>query len=237
MADLWAPLDLGDPRVAEGTRRLASRRAEDLYAGGRHAGWKVGWNDVGFRRQLDLGSGLVGYLTDGTDATTTGRCDIGAGRYIAEVEVALTLRAPVAPDAPDGEVLAAIATARTAIEVVEVGELDVVDALERDVWHHAFALGPEVAWAEGLVDRLRVDFRCGDRAVDVAPPGADKLADVPGMLRFVAGGAGALGARLDVGDVVLTGNLTSEPVWIRPGDRVEAAVEPLGAVAVEVVGP
>jgi 2-keto-4-pentenoate hydratase len=52
------------------------------------------------------------------------------------------------------------------------------------------------------------------------------------MLRFVASGAEAIGARLDAGDVVLAGSLASSVAWLTRGDTLAAEMGPLGAVSV-----
>ena len=227
----WTPVDVDDDRMRAGLRRMAARRRGDLDAGAVHVGWKVGWNQAGIRRLLGLRSGAVGYLTDLT-LVTDGTVPVAAGTYAAEVEVAFTLRAAVGPADADGSVLAAIGQVQPAIEIVEFGELDVVDALERDIWHHAFALGPATPWHPALVDDLAVRFRHDGAAVDVPPPRDDKLADVAAMLRFVAGGAEALGQELRAGDLVLAGSLARRVRWVSPGDRLDVDMAPLGALSV-----
>lgn len=219
----WDPVDVADPRIAAGFELLRARRDDELAGGARHLGWKVGMNDSGIRSMLDIGSGVVGYLTDRTLSTSAGDLAPGLGRLGAEVEVAFVI-------GDDGN----IASAGTAIEVVDLRELDVTKALSLDVWHHGLALGPAVPWAPDLLGALTVDFRHNGTRVDVAPPGDDKLDDLDGMLRFVAGGVAAIGERLRPGDVIISGSLAPSILWLQPGDEVSATITPLGSTSVRV---
>jgi 2-keto-4-pentenoate hydratase len=214
-----------------GLRQMAAQRRGDLDAGGRHVGWKVGWNDAGIRQLLGLRSGSVGYLTDLTLASN-GIIPVTGGTYAAEVEVAFTLHAAVGSTDSDEQVLAAIGQMQPAVEIVDFGELDVVDALERDIWHHAFALGPPAPWARSAIDDLTVQFRHNGVDVAVPPPREDKLADVAAMLRFVAGGAEAVGQALRPGDLVLAGSLARRVRWVSPGDRLDVDMQPIGSLSV-----
>ena len=218
----WTAVDVDDPRIAAGTERLRARRAADLAGGAVHAGWKVGMNDHGIRDLLEIRSGVVGYLTDRT--RSSGEVSPGMGRLGAECEVAFVI-------GDDGDIVAA----HPAIEIVDLRELDVTDALSLDVWHHAYVLGPEVAWTADLLDALAVELHHNDAAIEVAPPGVDKLADLEGMLAFLRSGVAALGDEVRAGDIVLSGSLAPSILWLEPGDEVRATIAPLGDVAVQVV--
>lgn len=178
-------------------------------------------NDLGIRELLHIGSGVVGYLTDRTRAD--GEVRPGAGRLGAEVEVAFVI-------GDDG----GIAAARAAIEIVDLRELDVTEALALDVWHHAFTLGRETPWHPELLDQLRVELLHNGVPIDVAPPAADKLADLDGMLAFLRSGVAAMDDTVRPGDVVLSGSLAPSIVWLEPGDEVRAVVHPLGDTAVRI---
>jgi 2-keto-4-pentenoate hydratase len=229
----WTPVDVDDDRMRAGLRLMAARRRGDLDAGARHVGWKVGWNDAGIRQLLGLRSGSVGYLTDLTLAPD-GIIPVTGGTYAAEVEVAFTLHAAVGSTDSDERALAAIDHVQPAVEIVDFGELDVVDALERDIWHHGFALGPPTPWARAVIDDLTVRFRHNGVDIDVPPPGGDKLAHVASMLRFVAGGAEVLGQELRAGDLVLTGSLARRVRWLSAGDRLDVDMQPIGGLSVSL---
>ena len=217
----WDRVDIDDPRIEDGFERLRARRAEDLAGGARHVGWKVGMNDEGVRQLLDIGSGVLGYLTDRTQSD--GAVSVGAGRLGAEVEVAFVI-------GDDGT----IAAARPAIEIVDIGELDVARALALDVWHHGFVLGPSTPWKAELLGALSVELTHNDDRVEVAPPGDDKLSDLDGMLGFVRGAVELLGEHLRPGDLILSGSLAAAVLWLQPGDEVRATIAPLGDVAARV---
>lgn len=219
----WDPIDLDDDRLAAGFAGMALRRAKALEDGATHVGWKLGINDLGFRERLGIRSGVAGYLTDRTcyqrDVRTAGATTIGV-----EIEVAFIVG--------DGGAVASLAPA---IEVVDIVGGDIESSLGRDVWHHAFLLGPQTAWRDGLVDELRVTATHDGEPIDVPAPGEDKLADVEGMLRFAADGARALGGSLEPGDVILSGNLIPSLRFASSGSTIEATIEPLGAVSVRLV--
>ena len=224
MASYWDPIDLDDDRLAAGFAGMALRRAKALEGGAAHVGWKVGINDTGFRERLGIRSGVAGWLTD---RTRFGR-DVPVGDATAigvEIEIAFVLGA-------GGASIAALAPA---IEVVDIVGGDIESSLARDVWHHAFVLGPQAPWRDGLVDELRVTATHDGEAFEVPAPGIDKLADVDGMLRFAAGGAHALGGSLSAGDVILSGNLIPSLRFASSGSTIEATIEPLGAVSVRLV--
>lgn len=218
----WDPVDIDDPRIANGFERLRARRSGDLGAGARHLGWKVGMNDLGIRELLDIRSGVVGYLTDRT--LSDGEVSPGVGRLGAEVEVAFVI-------GDDG----GIAAARPAIEIVDLRELDVTEALALDVWHHAFTLGPSMPWTPELLDVLTVELHHNGDRIDVALPGDDKLRDLDRMLGFVANGVAVIGEQLRPGDVILSGSLAPSVVWLQPGDEVLASITPLGETSARIV--
>ena len=222
----WDPIDLADDRLAAGFAGMALRRAKALEDGARHVGWKVGINDIGFRGRLGIGSGVAGWLTDRTQHDD-GRVAVdGASAIGVEIEIAFVMG--------EGGTVAALAPA---IEVVDIVGGDIESALSRDVWHHAFVLGPSTPWRDGLVDELAVTADHDGEALDVPAPAEDKLADVDGMLRFAAEGARALGGSLEAGDVILSGNLIPSLRFANPGSVVTARVEPLGEVVVALGQP
>jgi 2-keto-4-pentenoate hydratase len=223
VASYWDPIDLDDDRLAAGFAGMALRRAKALEDGATHVGWKVGINDVGFRERLGIGSGVVGWLTSRTQHDDGNVPVAGATTIGVEIEIAFVMG--------DHGSVAALAPA---IEVVDIVGGDIESSLTRDVWHHAFVLGPRVPWRDGLVDDLRVTAAHDGEAFDVPPPGVDKLADVDGMLRFAAEGARALGGSLSAGDVILSGNLIPGLRFASGGSTVEATIEPLGAVSVRL---
>jgi 2-keto-4-pentenoate hydratase len=224
VASYWDPIDLDDDRLAAGFAGMALRRAKALEDGARHVGWKVGINDVGFRDRLGIRSGVAGWLTDRTrfvrDVPVGDATGIGV-----EIEIAFVLG--------DGD--SSVAALAPAIEVVDIVGGDIESALERDVWHHAFVLGGQVPWRDGLIDELRVSAMHDGETFDVPAPGVDKLADVEGMLRFAADRARALGGALASGDVILSGNLIPGLRFASTGSTVEATIAPIGAVSVRLV--
>ena len=230
-ADTWELVDTTDDRVRTGLERLAERRRGELAAGARHTGWKVGFNDANARAMIGLRTGVVGYLTD-RSRSDAGDVAIPDAGVAGEIELAFRLASAVGANASDDDALGAIAAVAPAIEVVVFADMDVEDMLARDVWHHAYALGADTTWEPAVIDALTVDAHHNATPLDVPRPAADKLAFVPDMLRFVASGAEAIGARLDAGDIVLSGSLAASLAWLDRGDTLTATMGPLGAVRV-----
>jgi 2-keto-4-pentenoate hydratase len=207
-ASYWDDLDLADDRLAAGFAGMALRRSKALEDGAAHVGWKMGINDIAFRERLGIRSGVAGWLTDRTQHERAVPVE-GATGLAVEIEVAFVMG--------DGGTVTAL---RPAIEVVDIVGGDIDAALARDVWHHAFVLGPSTPWRDGLVEELTVAATHDGATVEVPRPAADKLADVDGLLRFAAQGAAALGATLAAGDVILAGNLVPSLIWATAGSTV-----------------
>jgi 2-keto-4-pentenoate hydratase len=224
MAGYWDPLDLDDDRIAAGFAGMTLRRAKALEDGARHVGWKVGINDVGFRERIGIGSGVAGWLTDRTRHDDGRVPTAGATTIGVEIEIAFTMGERGVP-----------ASIAPAIEVVDIVGGDIESALAHEVWHHAFVIGPQTPWRDGIVDELHVTATHDGEPFDVPPPGVDKLADVDGMLRFAAEGARALGAALLPGDVILSGNLIPSLRFANAGSTVVARIDPIGDVEVELL--
>jgi 2-keto-4-pentenoate hydratase len=227
MSDAWALVDPTEPVLAPGIERLRDARREALAGGAVHTGWKVGFNDPGIRSLVGIPSGVVGFLTDSTHATS-GRVGIPHSGAAVEVEIAFRLSDTLGTSDDDARVMAAIVAIAVAFEVVVIGELDITDGLARDVWHHGYAVGEFVPWSSGVLEGVELELAHNGDDVEVPTPAAGPLADVASMLRFTASGAAAVGEALRANDVILSGSLASALIFVTPGDAVSVRSDVLG---------
>jgi 2-keto-4-pentenoate hydratase len=221
-----------DPRVVAALReQLASWRAA-LDAGAERVGWKIGLNVPEVQARLGLHEPVIGHLTSATrlpDGGTYAAGDPVALRAEPEVAVRVGADVPAAADADTAR--AAIAALAPAIELVDVGRPPggVEGIVAGNVFHRAFAIGPE---------RPAVPHDAA-RAVLRANGAETEAADVPGDFADVVGVVArhleAAGEALRAGDVIIAGSLTPQ-VPVGAGDRLELDAGTLGAVAV-AVGP
>ena len=80
-----------DGPVARGMRALLARRDDELAAGARPVGWKIGFNTAAIQQHLGLSDPVVGYLVD-TGVTPDGATVPVAGWTAPAVEVELAIR-------------------------------------------------------------------------------------------------------------------------------------------------
>ncbi len=202
-------------RVERGTRAMLDLRRARLAAGERPLGWKVGFGAPAALAKLGTDRPLVGFLTD------AGRLDDGAAVSLAgwrnpmlEAEIAVVVGQGLAP----------------AIELADLHPPpeDPEQILAGNIYHRHFLVGP-VSEASGITARL---LRDGDEIASTGTPSAltGELADV---VRATAELLEACGERLRPGDIVITGSVFP-PLAVRPGERYEAQLPPLGSVTVSL---
>jgi catechol 2,3-dioxygenase-like lactoylglutathione lyase family enzyme/2-keto-4-pentenoate hydratase len=200
-----------DPVLIAAMRVQLARRRALLAGGARPVGWKVGAG----RREF-LGGMAVGHLTTATMLGSGGTYRPGPSECThADAEVAVVIGA-------DGRV----AAFGSALEICDLaGDDEPAAVVAANVFHRAVAVGGFAA-AAPTAGRLVVDGRL--RAEAAVP---DDLAERVERVRQVLG---AVGERLEPGDIVITGSVVQCPV--RPGEGVRAELS--GADPVELaIGP
>jgi 2-keto-4-pentenoate hydratase len=196
--------------------------AERLAAGERVVGWKLGYTSTAMREQMGISEPNLGPLTDRMLLASGDVLPAAAIQPRVEPEIAVRLTCDLAPGCTREEVIAA-GEAYAALEVV--------DSVWRD---YRFTLvdntadGSSAAWVV-LGDRLVTDD--WDRvtvelAVDGDPVARSTGAAASGHpaegIRWLADQVRhRYGTTLRVGDVIITGGLTSAPS-LAPGSRIEA---------------
>ena len=218
-------------RIIEGHRRAVtldpiSRREvltmDDAYAiqarvttarldrGERRVGWKLGYTSAVMREQMGIDAPNFGPLTDAMIVDDDG--DV-AGRFTqprVEPEVALRFAREVEPGADVEAVLAAVGSAHAALEIVDSVWHDYRFTIEDNTADGSSAagvvLGPEIPLdriAEVEVVLLSDDTEVG------RGHGRDASGHPANGVVWLVEQLSALGERLGVGDVVITGGLTA----------------------------
>jgi hypothetical protein len=143
------------PRVVDAQRALFEQWREELSAGARRVGWKVGHDIAEAQGVLGL-QPVVGYLTTATLLQDGATYSVAQSRALrAETELVVELADDVCADAPRREIEAAIAGIGVALELVDVARpaSDLEGIVRGNVFHRAFALGPSFALAAARAGR------------------------------------------------------------------------------------
>ena len=215
-----------DPRIREGLERQFEGWRNLLDGGAERVGWKIGLNVPAVQEKLGIEHSVIGFLTSSSLMEPGSTHSVGGmEKPLIEPEVAVTLRRDVEPDAAPDEALAAIESLGPAIELVDLPAPpdDVGEALAGNVFHRAVVLGP--ARQDAAVGGIEAHVRVNGEERDSAPAEVDLAATIA----LVADLLGSVGERLEAGDTIICGSLTT-PVPVAPGDRVEVELGPLGSV-------
>ena len=209
-----------DPRIVAALVQQLTEWRRSLDAGADRVGWKIGLNVPDIQRKLGLSESVIGHLTTATQLEDGASFDGAAATELrVEPEVALHMGA-------GGE----IAGYGAAIEIVDTGNppADAEGIVAANIFHRGFILAEaQPAMPAGLEAEVRVDEEL--RASGEAPP---HFTDVVGLVGRLLGEAGE---ELRAGDVIIAGSLTP-PQPVRPGERVDVGLGPLGALTVHIAG-
>ncbi len=224
-----------DPRIERGMRAQLALRAKRIAAGEKPLGWKVGFGAPAAMKKLDIHSPLVGFLMSRALLRTGATIPVGQWTKPAvEAEIAVHMGRPLPGGADRAAAAAAIAGLGPAIEIadVEFPPDDVERILAADIYQRHVILGPCDASRAGCrLDGL--DCRVSRNSAEVArtsDPQALTGAYVD-IVRHVADVLDTCGERLDAGEIIITGSITS-PLWIEAGDDIRFELQPVGTLAV-----
>jgi 2-oxo-3-hexenedioate decarboxylase/2-keto-4-pentenoate hydratase len=228
----------------EGYEVQAEVQARLIASGwGPLVGWKVGVTTPQMRAVLGLEAPIGGaVLAHGrqTDGDTIRYADYT--RLGIECEMAFVLGAPLGGTDAAVDIdtaRAAVAELHPAIELVDdryggdYRRFGVAAIVADDAFHAGFVLGPAVPdWDQLDLGALRGVTRANGE-VKYEGYGRDVQGHPLASLAWMANRLTALGARIEAGDIVLTGSL---PVvyWTAPGERVEIEIERLGSLHLNV---
>jgi 2-keto-4-pentenoate hydratase len=207
------------------------------------AGWKVGVTTPQMRAALGIDAPIGGPVLAHGRHEPGGRIrHAGYSRIGFECEMAFVLARPLGGPCAAVDVEAArvaVASLHPAIELVDdryggaYRTFGVPTIVADHAFHAGFVLGPAVPdWGKLDLGALRGVTRANGRV-----RGEGRGADVQGhplaSLAWLANRLGAMGRRIEAGQVVLTGSLPL-PYWATAGDRVEIEIEDLGALRLDV---
>ena len=206
-----------------------------LARGERLVGMKMGFTSVAKMRQMGVAESIWGRLTDAMEVGSGG--ELAFSRYVhprAEPEIAFRLKHALSGEVSRDEALAAIETVAPAIEIIDSRYRDfkftLVDVVADNSSSSSFVLG-EWRSPPDLAD-LKVSLEIDGEVVQSGSTAAI-LDDPVQSLVAAARLAHAGGDPLQAGWIVLAGAAT-EAVALKPGMRVRAVVEQLGAAAFTV---
>ena len=216
-----------DARVDRGMRRLLALREHRLAGGARQVGWKLGFGSPPARAALSLDEPLVGFLLDGGMLPDGATVPLeGWHNPMLEAEIAVHL----GPDA-------SIAGVSAAIELADLHPMptDVEEILAGGIYTRHVVLGPVVPGREtsdGVVARIVVD----GAEVAVTDDVSELVGELAGNVRSAAATLAAHGESLGDGQFLMSGSVFP-PLPVRPGQRVEVSLEPLGRLGLTFAGP
>lgn len=204
---------------------------------GPRAGWKIGVTTPQMQDHLGIRAPIAGAMPQRLRREAGARlrhgdfCRIGI-----ECEIAMVLAAPLGGGITAAEAAGAVGAIHPAIELVDdryggdYAGIGVPAIIADFAFHAGFALGAAVPDWRGLdLAQLTGVTRANGKIMGEGK-GADVMGHPMASLAWLANRLGALGRRVEAGDIVLTGSLPL-PYWARPGDAIEIAIEKLGTVA------
>jgi 2-keto-4-pentenoate hydratase len=225
-----------DQRAVRGLRAQMDEFRRRIERGEQRLGWKIALNSPEVQQRLGLTGPLIGYMTDANLRPADAPVMLPDGRlYLAEAEVALTLRSDVPAGCPEQECAEAIGAIAPAIEILDFtgAPPDPEVILARNAFHSCVVFGEERPAPPDLtMDALKLALsisggepRTLDPSLLVGEPAA--------VVRFTAGILESLGEHLRTGDRIICGSL-NPPTRVRSGDTIEATISPLGSLAIEL---
>ncbi len=222
--------DAIDPRMAAGLPAQLALRAALLADGAEPLGWKVGFNLPAVQRAFGIAEPISGFLTTATLVPAGESHSLaGAGRPMAEPELAIHIGAQLAPDCDRSAAEGGIAALGPAIEVADVDPslTDLEQIVATNVFHRAVLFGEPVAGVplEGVVARVAFN---GEPFGEADP--LEATLDPVGIVRLIARTIGAGGERLRPGDAIIAGSLVPPPV-VSPGDELALDLGQLGSLS------
>jgi 2-keto-4-pentenoate hydratase len=227
---------LKDPRIAAGMRRQFELRQQNLAAGAKQIGWKVGLGAPAALERCKLTKPVVGFLLDRAELKPGATVSLkGWAKPVSEIEIAAYMARDLAPNADDATVRAAIGALGPAIELADLDSAmdDVEGLLARDIWQRHVILGARDTSRAGA----RLDGLTGQlirNGKDAAVPadlevGTGRIVDT---VRHVADVTAALGDGLRAGQFIICGAITG-PMFIEPGETgLDFTLAPAGPLSV-----
>lgn len=208
-----------DPRLASALAAQFETRRQAMASGAQRSGWKLG---VGSSEQIGSGPVLGHLLSTSQLAPGSAFRARDSVALHADAELVLILGREIDSGAEAELLGAAIVGYAAGLEIVDLGNRheDAQSIVAHNIFHRGFVVGDvrREAPRGGLEAQLIVNGEV--RASATATP------EPLEAMRVVAEQLGAMGERLERGDVIFTGNIVQVP--IQPGDEVIAELGSLG---------
>jgi 2-keto-4-pentenoate hydratase len=212
--------------------------ADQLAAGDRVAGRKIGLTNQAVQAQFGVGQPACGFLLASMDCPQ--RQPVDAGRLLqprveAEVAFVLARDLDIADPGPD-DVLAATGAVVAALEIadsrVAAWDISIVDLVADNCAAGLFTLGAERRPPGGL-DLAACPMRLWRNDEEVSSGTAAASLGHPAIaVAWLAATARSFGRPLRAGEIILSGSL-GPVIPAAPGDRFTAEIGGLGAVTAQ----
>ncbi|MET8249571.1 fumarylacetoacetate hydrolase family protein [Streptomyces sp. NPDC005202] len=189
----------------------ASVLSARVERGERRIGWKLGYTSLAMREQMGVDRPNFAPLTDRMLLRDGDIVGDGVVQPRVEPEIAVILAEPVSAGATREQVLAACAQTRAALEVVDPVWRDYRFRIEdntADGSSAAYVVVGPVLKGYGDLTGMRVVLACDGRPVAEAT-GAAAMGHPADAVAWLATELAAHGGRLEPGDLIITGGLTS----------------------------
>jgi 2-keto-4-pentenoate hydratase len=219
-----------DERVRRGITTQLKAREEQLAAGARPLGWKVGFGTPAQQEKRGVTGAVVGFLLE-TPFSAGEPLPVGGwARAVIEPELAVHLGRDVEGGSDRETVAAAIAGVGAAYEMVDADPAitDLEQILATNIFNRGVLLGDvDTARAGGDASGVAVRvFRDGEEVGAEDDPVA-AVGDLVAHTQHVANLLAELGGRLRAGDAVITGAIVPK-LEVEPGQEWRTDFGPLG---------
>ncbi|MEA2311907.1 MAG: hypothetical protein QOE28_1875 [Solirubrobacteraceae bacterium] len=224
-----------DPRIERGLLAQLTRRRQQLEAGERPLGWKLGMGVPAAMGKLGIEAPLTGYLLESGRVESGETVDISSwANPKLEPEIAVHLGADVVENSSRELAEAAIAGYGVAIELVDIDPSadDPEAILAANIFQRHVLLGP---LQEGVsIEALRGTIRRGGEEVAATDDATEVTGSPVDLVRHVADVLEHAGEHLRAGNVVICGSIVPA-LAVAPGDEVEVELDRLGSISVRFV--
>jgi 2-keto-4-pentenoate hydratase len=206
-----------------------------IEAGARSVGWKVAFGSSEGMKQLSLDAPLVGFLTD--QSLVSGGVSVpirGWVKPLLELEIAAHMGADLRDVTDQRTIESAIEGLGVAVELVDVSfpPDDIAAVLAGNAYHRAVILGHERGIRAGAtVTGLSAEIRLNGTVVGHTNDVVTSTGPLVQVIGNVCKELTRRGQTLRRGEIVICGAIFP-PLPVKPGDTVEASIDPLGRVEI-----
>jgi 2-keto-4-pentenoate hydratase len=222
------------PPVARGIERQRAAIAERRGRGESVIGWKLGLGSAAVRDELGLPGPLVGFLSSASVLSSGATVAVGEWvRPALEPELAVHVGPPGGAAGPSGAA-PSIAAVGSAIEIVDVDvpREDLEAVVGGNIYQRHVILGaPDRGRAGGDTAGISASVTRGDEEVARTDEPIALTGPLEGLTSYVARWLGAMGERLEPGQVIICGSVVPL-ITVAAGERFVYRCDPQEQLAV-----